>query len=600
MAEQKVVLFGVDGLIPELVYKFAREGYLPNISDMMEKGATTELLPYISTWGDVNWVSFLTGQAPGNSWKGQSLPQQNNDHLIGLTQAEGKKCALVHFPNSISVDETNHFSFAPFYGGKEKAPFELASPRVFSTNLDKWPLKEVKESLGWPPIATVAHHEKNNRSSITKVNDEFTFTIQLTNGKDKEVSINLVNDEEIKLILDKDTVIPVQVNSWSDWVTIDVDDAVEGTVRFKLVHYNREQEELDIIQTQILDLAKISSDNTLAMELVDRNGPFIQSWTVKASPTEMYHETSFEEANYQATWLANAALCLLNEKGFDLFATVFRINDETHHTSLGQYDPASPFYSEKDSILYEENMWKSYILLDKTIGKIMKEKDDDTTLILASDHGDVPNTYFCDVYLRLEECGLCVLDEYGTPVLEKSKAYLKDERGGLEIYVNLQGREPNGIVALEDYEAVQQEVFRAITTWSYEGKQVSALTLKKQDASIIGYWGPLMGDVIFAYSQGFVWGTNKKDVVAKVSSPGANHGPQIPSARTEHSSNWGIFVASGRTSKTGYHRDSQVSGPYFMSDAGRTIGDLLGINDTSTLDGRFMTDLFMNNSGSRG
>src|SRR5690625_3570157 len=168
--DQKVIVFGVDGLIPELVYKFAKEGHLPNISKMMEEGSTTELLPFISTWGDVNWVSFLTGQAPGISWRGQSLPKSNKGNVLGLAEDKGKKCALVHFPQSVSTDGTEHFSFAPFYGGKDPAPFELASPRVFSTKLSKWPVKDVKESLGWPPSSSLAHHEKNNRSAIYKKN----------------------------------------------------------------------------------------------------------------------------------------------------------------------------------------------------------------------------------------------------------------------------------------------------------------------------------------------------------------------------------------------------------------------------------------------
>src|SRR5699024_1353773 len=117
MGNQKVIIFGVDGLIPELVYKFSEEGYLPSISKLMTKGVTTELLPYISTWGDVNWVSFLTGQAPGNSWKGQSFSKSNESNVLGIVNATDKKCALVHFPQTVSVDGTNHFSFAPFYGG---------------------------------------------------------------------------------------------------------------------------------------------------------------------------------------------------------------------------------------------------------------------------------------------------------------------------------------------------------------------------------------------------------------------------------------------------------------------------------------------------
>ncbi|WP_040978400.1 alkaline phosphatase family protein [Oceanobacillus jeddahense] len=592
MKEQKVIMFGVDGLIPELIFKFSREGYLPNITQLMQEGSTTELLPYISTWGDVNWVSFLTGLAPGNAWKGQSLPKGNDNTLLGLANSEDKKCALVHFPQTISTNDTKHFSFAPFYGGKEDPPFELATPRVFSTCLNKWPKKEIRESLGWPRTSSLAHHEKNNRSPIINEQGKLSFHMQFTNNIEKEVIIFLINEDKIRLEFDNAISVEINKNNWSNWVWLNLSNNVGGWIRFKLAGYNLEKQELDIIQSQLLQTDNISNQQELGEYLLKKNGPFIQSWTIKASPDEFYHDSGFEEAEYQAAWLADSAIELINNKGFDMFATVFRLNDETHHTSLGQYDPFSPFYKEELAPIYEENIRKSYIILDETIGKLLRNKDEDTTVILASDHGDVPNKYFCDIYLRLAEFGLCTIDEEGNPVLDKSKAILKDERGGLEIFVNLKGREANGIVPEEDYEFVQDSIYKALSTWVYKEKQVSALTLKKQDASIIGYWGSDMGDVIFAYNLGFVWGTNKKDIIAEVSVPGANHGPQIPSSKTEHSSNLGVFIASGKTSNKGYKRNIVENGPYLMDDAGKTIADLLGIKDTSTLDGRFMTDLF--------
>lgn len=594
MENQKVIVFGVDGLIPNLVYKFAEEGNLPNIKEMMNSGATTELLPFISTWGDVNWVSFLTGQSPGCSWKGQSEPGTNEGNVLGLTNSLGKRGALVHFPKTVSTEGTNHFSFAPFQGAP---PFELASPRVFSTDMNKWPLKETKESLGWPPTSAISHHEKNNLSSIEINNGHYLFNLQLNNGEKLGVSIQLLDDQCIRLHVNEDTEVDIEAEAWSEWLKVQLDNKVEGIVRFKLAKYDRSKGEIDIIQSQINRTSGLSNDSKLEEYLLANCGPFISTWTVKASPDELYHETSFEEGEYQAMWLANAALKLVNHKDIDYFATVYRLNDETHHTSLSQYDPSSPFYSEELSYIYEENMRKSYEVLDRAIGKILSEKMDDTTLILASDHGGVPNHYFCDIYLRLEECGLCELDDKGMPVLSKSKAYLKNNRGGLEVFVNLKGREETGIVAPEDYEMVKSDIFHAIVTWvnNVRGKSenVSALTLKKQDAPIIGYWGPEMGDVIFTYNQGYVWGTNKKDVIGPVSEPGANHGPQITSARTSHSSNLGIFISHGKYLKKGYQYNTDKFGPYLMSDAGKTIFDLLASTESPSIDGRFMSQLFI-------
>ncbi|MFZ4453999.1 alkaline phosphatase family protein [Salibacterium aidingense] len=584
MREQKVIVFGVDGLIPELVYKFAEEGYLPNMNKMLKEGAGSELLPYISTWGDVNWVSFLAGQAPGDCWKGQNVPKENEGNLLGRMEQERKKAALVHFPQTLSTEGTNHFCFAPYYG---KPSFEAAPSAVYTTNPDQWPEKKANEFLGWPPVGTLAHHIKSNRFPIEKTDEAFAFSIQLQSGGEVAVTIQPLTEDKVGLLLPGGYTMEITEDHWSEWGTIPLENGKNGWTRFKLVHYDRDKQQIDLLQSQITIEGELSNDTELEEYLLNQCGPFISNWTVTASPEEKYHETSFEEGKYQAMWLTEAALGLLSEKDYHLFATVFRLNDETHHTSLGKYDPASPFYTPEEAPVYEENMRKSYEVLDQAVGKLLEEKQEDTTLIVASDHGDVPNHYFCDIHKRLEECGLCVLDEEGKQVISESKAYLKDERGGMEVFVNLRGRDEKGTVPPEEYEQVQNAVFQALTTWSYttpkETLPVTALTIKKQDAAIIGYWGPYVGDVVFAYNKGFVWGKNNKDVTAPVSEPGANHGPQIPTASTSHSSNLGIALFYGNSVNSNLP-SSPNEAPFSMAQAGETIAKLLKVDKRDTLD----------------
>ncbi|RSL33610.1 hypothetical protein D7Z54_09880 [Salibacterium salarium] len=593
---QKVIVFGVDGLIPELVYKFSEEGYLPNITRMFQEGSSSKLLPYISTWGDVNWVSFMTGQTPGNCWEGQRNPPENNNHLIKLMDQQEKKCALVHFPETLSTEGTKHVSFAPFQG--DNPFFEISSPTVYSTHPNKWYSRTKTEFLGWPPDASLAYHEKQNIKPLlkTETTNKFQISMQTRLNIAFQVVITLLDDKKIRIELPNEQFIETETDQWSDWITIPFNNELEGITRFKLLKCNPEQKEIDLLQSQCNFISGFSNDSKVDRLLTERCGPFISKWTIQADPDQLYYESAFEEAEYQADWLAKASQILLNEENFDLFATVYRLNDETHHTCLGLVDPASPFYTPEKSSLYEKTIRKSYEILDKVVGDLLDYKDEDTLLVLASDHGDVPNAYLCDVYRRLEECNLAKLDENGKPIWNKTKAYLKNERGGLEIYVNLKGREKHGIVEPNKYETVQNAIFNALSTWYYETPEyklnVAGLVLKKQDAPIIGYWGSKMGDVIFAYNNGFVWGRNLKgDVVSPVSSPGANHGPQIPTAKTKYSSNYGIVLFHGSTTKAGYKRDCEQFGPYMMNDVGVTIGETLGLKQTELLDGKFMNDL---------
>lgn len=592
---RKVIVFGVDGLIPELVRKFCAEGAMPHVSKMLREGASSELVPFISAWGDVNFVSLLSGQAPGTCWRGQGLPKSGTDALLSVMERERRRAALVHFPCSVATEGTGHFVYAPFREVGTNA-FELAAPAVHSTRPEPQRVQAADEYLGWPPENALAYHRKSNRRPIER--DGVRHVLSIAGNDGSSVELDVVPDQTGGVLL-KTPHLPSPVrlepDGWSEWLQLPLGPSA-GAVRFRLLHADAEAGEFEILQTQMNVVQGFSGDPDLERLVHERCGRFISKWTVSAAPGAPHADTAFEEGEYQAMWLAKAALTLLDEGGCDLFATVFRLNDETHHTCLGQYDPYSPFYDPRRAALGEQLMRRSYEVLDRAVGALLAGKSPDTVLLVVSDHGNVPNTHWCDIYARLRECGLVELDDRGLPVMERSKAYLKAERGGLEVYVNLRGRESQGIVPPADYEAVQGQIYRALASWTADTadgpRSVVGLALKKQDASVVGYWGDEMGDVLFAYSLGFVWGRNARgDVVAPVSSPGANHGPQIPTAATAHSSNFGLSLWHGPSIRPGYARDRRMQGPYRMNDAGTTICRLLGLRALGSLDGSFMHDL---------
>ncbi|OON41777.1 hypothetical protein BTJ39_01035 [Izhakiella australiensis] len=121
-----------------------------------------------------------------------------------------------------------------------------------------------------------------------------------------------------------------------------------------------------------------------------------------------------------------------------------------------------------------------------------------------------------------------------------------------------------------------------------------SIALTREDAAGIGFWGDCAGDVVFAYNTGFVWGVSRGgEDICPVEVPGANHGPQKPTAQTAMASNYGALLAFGAGIRQGYYRNRQQLGPYKMVDPAATIAHLLGL-DHSSLDGRVMHDLLDN------
>lgn len=585
MSHNKILLLGVDGLIPELVERFCAEGVLPNIQRLRDKGGSTRLLPFISTWGDTNFVSLLTGQAPGTSWVGQRQPPHGTRHLLELMKDAGKRAALVHFPESLIPADGRDLCLAPFWSGKGPAPMELAPACLHTTRLANWHVKTPTEALGWPPTGTLAHHHKHNRHAIAREGDGFVGHIPAHRAEPMPIALH-PEDERLRLEV-ATTRITLGVGEWSEWLPLEGDHALEGkpaAVRFKLLAFDATTGDIDLLQSQITAPAGGCNRPGLARRLIERHGPFISRWAVSVDPDSRYFETGFEEGRYQLKWLVDSALTLLGDENFSLFATVFRLNDETHHTSLAQCDPESAFFDREDHKRYLDTIRRSYCLLDEAVGRALAGCDDNTTFVLASDHGDVPNSHLCDIHRRLAAFDLCMMDAEGRPDPSRSPVFLKDERGGLEIFVNRE------LVPAHEVERVKTRILRALTTWFVETedgeRNVVALAVKREDAAPLGYWGRAMGDVLFAYAQGFVWGSNVRgDIVAPVTSPGANHGPQIPTARTTFTSNLGVAFFHGAGVR---HVDRLgMDALPRMDDVGATLAHLLELS-TASLDGKLL------------
>ena len=88
-----------------------------------------------------------------------------------------------------------------------------------------------------------------------------------------------------------------------------------------------------------------------------------------------------------------------------------------------------------------------------------------------------------DIESVLEETGFIVKDAKGEIDWTKTRAV---NVGLVHIFINLAGREPNGIVAPKDYEATQRELIAALHTYkdSQTGRHPFTLAVTRADAEM--------------------------------------------------------------------------------------------------------------------
>ncbi|HSD82612.1 MAG TPA: alkaline phosphatase family protein [Anaerolineae bacterium] len=160
---------------------------------------------------------------------------------------------------------------------------------------------------------------------------------------------------------------------------------------------------------------------------------------------------------------------MIVEKPWDFFMFVEMGVDRIHHGMWSysdekhwRYQPGNPFV---DSIR------DYYIYLDQEIGEMLRLLPPDTVVMVASDHGAkcMDGGIAVNEWLRRE--GLLVLAEELPPKMvplervkvdwSKTKAW---SSGGYyaRIFMNVQGREPNGVISPADYAHERNELARRL------------------------------------------------------------------------------------------------------------------------------------------
>jgi len=64
MSNSKVFVLGIDGAEPSLFYKWIKEGKLPNLEKIFNKGTSGKLESVFPQKSAVAWVPFMTGKSP--------------------------------------------------------------------------------------------------------------------------------------------------------------------------------------------------------------------------------------------------------------------------------------------------------------------------------------------------------------------------------------------------------------------------------------------------------------------------------------------------------------------------------------------------------
>jgi arylsulfatase A-like enzyme len=226
-------------------------------------------------------------------------------------------------------------------------------------------------------------------------------------------------------------------------------------------------------------------------------------------------------------------------------------------------------------------------MLDDFVGWLYENViGEDTVFMIIGDHGAVGFNRTVLVHDYFEKEGFL---KY-LPEPDGKHVYWRDRRvdwkntkayplGCGNIYVNLKGREPEGIVEPEDYDKTVNEIIGILHKyhWNEKNECYLAFAVEKKQAGFIGLGTERVGDVIYGLTGNTTGGYI-----------GGVHACQIPSAKTATGDIRCLCVQSGKNVRKG----QIVDRPANLEDVAPTLCYLLKYPQPAKATGGVLFHLF--------
>jgi predicted AlkP superfamily phosphohydrolase/phosphomutase len=554
---KKVVVLGIDGMDPGLLTQFVDEGEMPHFARLMEEGDFRPLETSVVPQSPVAWSTFSTGLDPGGHG------------IYGFVHRDpGTMLPYLSTSRAISAERSIGLgSFAlPLGSGKVellrrgRTFWELLGEHGVPTTLFRMPANfpppEVELSLqiagmGTPDLlgtpgtyslyserpAVDADQFDGGRVYRVEVVDgcvegklygpENPYRRTVTGGGEYEPSVATADFEvgidraagAARFAVGEGEFV-LQVGEWSEWVRVDFEllpwlAGTSGLARFYLKRLEPHFElYVSPLQINPEDAAmRLSTPGDWAGELCSCLGYFATQGMPEETNAFMHGAFTgrefFEQVllTYGETRRIHEYLQKEHEDGllFFYYGTI----DQGCHMLWHYADPEHGLFVEDE--LLADGIRRLYREMDGMLGEVLDGLDEETTLIVMSDHGFAPFYWGVNLNSWLLESGYIALRDpavqeetqlFDNVDWSRTQAYALGLNG---LYVNLRGREKEGSVADgEEYERLLDGLERELLGMrdSRTGLQpVSRVTRPRRD-----FHGPHResgADLIIGYSRGY-------------------------------------------------------------------------------------------------
>jgi len=574
---KRMIVLGIDGMDPTVLKGYMDAGLTPNLQRLASRGGFMSLDTTVPPQSPVAWSSFITGMNPG----GHGLYD-----FLALDRT-----TMQPYLSSVRIFRT--LDWGTIKLGNWQLPIIAEEPRLLRRGKSFWeilgehdiPTRIFRVPANYPPVGTNLGKVISGMGTPDLKGSSGTFTyftddpgwkagsisggevtrVAIRNGSIETSLTGLANpfrvgtpatEIEFRIDVDKesrhvtieisDQILVLNEGEWSDWVTVEFElipalIELQGMVRFYLkeITPNFRLYSSPINIDPRAPAQPIASPAEYAQELAEQAGPFYTQEMpedTKAlsegvlTPAEFFAQS--EIVLDERRRLLEYELNQFNaETGSAFMFFYFSSVDLRNHMLARQQDPDHPFHDENTSERMAKAMQTTYQEMDEIVGRVLEAVDENTAVVVMSDHGF--STFRTQVNLNtwLERSGYLQLSD---PARRNEYDWLDGINwaetrafaiGLNSLYINVQGRERDGIVDPADREALAREIAVRLGQWTDEdtGEHIVTQPLVREDI----YSGDQLDnapDVVVGYGFGYraSWATTSGKIPDNLLEPNDN------------------------------------------------------------------------------
>ncbi len=540
---RRLVILGLDGFDPVLTEKYIREGRLPNLKSLGEKGCYRKLKTTFPSISPVAWSTFQTGVNPGAHNIFDFLTRDKRMYLPDLSSMKidspKRSFSLGSWRIPLSKPEIRILRQSqPFWKilGKQgifssilRVPITCPPEKFEGNILAGMSTPDLKGSQGMFSFFSTAAESKERTGGthfalkregkrvsgfmegpphpFKKKIDSLRIPFSIEVALEKNQALLTLQKNQIKLI----------PNQFSDWIRLEFNAGlgvkIKGICRFYLKQMSPEVE-LYVSPVNIdpeSPVMPISHPNIFSIYLSKLNGLF-GTLGLMEDTWARNEKVLDDEAFLAQTYLTHEE----REKMFfdslektkeGVCVCVFDASDRIQHIFWRYIDHGHPSPCQDEK--YREVIPQMYAKMDDLVGRTLKKIGAKDIFIVLSDHGFSSfkrcvhlNTWLAkEGYLTLKENKITGRDHFLDVDWSKTKAFAVGLSG---LYFNRIGREKQGIVSDQEALRLKTEMTEKLLRLKDPANGQAAIRRIADTAQIYkGLYQSEAPDLIIGYEPGY-------------------------------------------------------------------------------------------------